>query len=982
MQEITVTEKMEQNPELGNANDAQRRAITTSEGPLLIIAGPGTGKTYTLVQRIVFLLEHKNIEPEQIFVSTFTEKAAKELVTRISNEIETRGLKVNVNEMYVGTFHSLALRIIKENLDYTRLKTGFRVLDAFDQAYMVYQNFHFFNIIDGLEKVLPQNSKWAKVDKICNWVSNLMEETIESSSLVSADAEEANILGQVLQTYQRLLEDNNLLDFASIQVEALRMLNECPEVRKKYNEQLQYLMVDEYQDTNYIQERLIFALSGSHHNICVVGDDDQGLYRFRGATVRNILEFPQHFDEDECLVIHLSENYRSTPEIVDFYNSWMDTTSGPRFSFNWGNYRYDKKIVAAGKNNPASPTVLKVSGKDSAEDWHNEVLQFIKSLKESGKLTDYNQIAFLFSSVKNSKVKALADFLEANGINIYSPRSDMFFERDEVQLALGCLLYVFPQYIGSFENDAYHWLPEGYQEFIIGCLTKTNEFLAIPENNELRGWVQEHGINHVNLKKPTDYAFSGLFYQLLSFEPFRTIVSTPMDKGVADLRPLRNLALLSRLIGKFEYLHNVVVLSPKKSNGKAQIDLTTERFFNTYLRLLFTEGIGEYEDDSEYAPSGCVSFLTIHQSKGMEFPIVVVDSLWSRPRKQEDKLMLRVTKDFQKRPPFEPREDIKYFDFWRLYYTAFSRAQDLLVLTVNEERSAPSNYFRKVYEPLPDWKSTNVDFSQLDFETIKDVNLKQSFSFTSDVTVYETCSIQYKFFNDLSFQPVRVNAMLFGRLVHQTIEDVHKAALRGEEHLITRDNIGKWLEANYTYLSKAERVYLNPAARKLALEQVVRYAEKQGSDWGQIKDAEVDVSLVKPDYILEGKIDLVRGKDGTVEIVDFKTTKKPDMFSDSELLKRYRRQLHVYAHLVEERTGEQVSKMHLYYTAEEEGSPLVTWKYTKTAIAGTVQAFDDVVHRILSKDYSTPAESMKTCKECDFNKYCAKSTFAPKENNK
>ena len=372
--------------------------------------------------------------------------------------------------------------------------------------------------------------------------------------------------------------------------------------------------------------------------------------------------------------------------------------------------------------------------------------------------------------------------------------------------------------------------------------------------------------------------------------------------------------------------------------------------------------------------------MTIHQSKGMEFPIVLTDSLDSVPRKQEDKLLTDIIERHGHRPPFEPRETIKYFDFWRLYYTAFSRAQNLLVLTAYESKSVPSQYFRQVYDGIPAWNSAAVNLSDNEFETVKDVNLKRSFSFTGDITVYETCSIQYKFFNDLAFQPVRVNAMLFGRLVHQTIEDIHKAALRGEEHLITKDNIATWFEANYAHLSKAERVYLAEAPRRIALKQVQRYAEKQKGGWDQIKEAEVDVSLVEPDYILDGTIDLIKGEDDTVEIVDFKTTKKPDLHTESELLERYRRQLHVYAHLVAERTGQRVSKMHLYYTGEDDGSPLITWNYSPTAVEGTIQAFDHVVHQILSKNYSTPAQSLKTCRACDFNAYCAQATFRTKEN--
>lgn len=199
-----------------------------------------------------------------------------------------------------------------------------------------------------------------------------------------------------------------------------------------------------------------------------------------------------------------------------------------------------------------------------------------------------------------------------------------------------------------------------------------------------------------------------------------------------------------------------------------------------------------------------MSFLTIHQSKGMEFPIVVVDSLSNVPRTRSNDLMLQIEARYFKRPAFEPYDQTKYFDFWRLYYTAFSRAQDLLILTCNEDKRTPSNYFREQYGELQSVDGDDFQLTEFDFKPIKDVNLKRKFSFTSNITVYDTCALQYKFYKELEFMPVRANAMLFGTLVHETIEDIHRAAIRHEESEITHENIEKWFDANYSSLSKTE----------------------------------------------------------------------------------------------------------------------------------------------------------------------------------
>ncbi len=955
--------------DFGNANDAQREAILATDGPVLITAGPGTGKTFTLVERAIYLMLECGVKPEEIFIATFTEKAAKELVTRITNELAARDISVNVNDMYVGTFHSLCLRIIKEHLEFTRLKRNYRLLDTFDQQYLVFQNIYKFRKIEGFD-LLFSGGAWKQSDEICSYVNNLSEELVSADALIDDNNSEIVTLGNILFVYQEMLRDGNLIDFATIQTECYRLLSENPSVLEELQNQIRYLMIDEYQDTNYIQEQIVFMLGKKHHNICVVGDDDQGLYRFRGATIRNILEFPRKFEKGACKVIPLVVNYRSNSDIVDFYNTWMQTTSGRDFKFSWDEFRYDKRIEPHKKTTIESPAVVKLAGRDDIDEWHENILAFINRLKASGKLTDYNQLAFLFSSVKHSRVTALADFLEENGIKVYSPRSDMFFKRDEIRLIIGCLMIMFPKYVQGLEDRDYVYLQEEHYQYYVGCIKMATEFVKKPENSELLKFIRKHGRDHAGLKGTLDYAYSGLVYQLFMFKPFSDMLDADMSLGVVDIRPTRNLALFTQVIGKFEYLHRVDVLDGALYRGARRIDTNTEILFNQYLKLLYDGGIAEYEDDAEYAPSGCVSFLTIHQSKGMEFPIVFVDSLMSGPRKSYKELMNEIEEKYFHREAFEPYDQIKYFDFWRLYYTAFSRAQDLLVLTCNEDKRTPSKYFMEVYEELQSVDSPAFNLAEFDFKTVKKVNLKDTFSFTAHISIYETCALQYKFYRELEFMPIHQGAMVFGTLVHETIEDIHRAVLRGEEQKVTEDNITSWFESNYVSLVKSEHTYLAEPQRMAALKQVLRYADRQAGKWDTIKQAEVDVSLVQPDYIIDGKIDLVKGEGDTVELVDFKSERKPDMEKARDILEHYRRQLQLYAYLIEQRTGQKVSRMHIYYTGEENGNPMVTFPYTKSAIEGTVAAFDDTVHKILRKEYNHCADDPKICKNCDFRFYC------------
>jgi DNA helicase-2/ATP-dependent DNA helicase PcrA len=439
--------------------------------------------------------------------------------------------------------------------------------------------------------------------------------------------------------------------------------------------------------------------------------------------------------------------------------------------------------------------------------------------------------------------------------------------------------------------------------------------------------------------------------------------------GIKDSRAMRNLAILSQLLGKFEYLHNISVLSPD------YLTKNIRDLFNQFFRFLKDGGIDEYEDQQEYAPSGCVSFFTIHQSKGLEFPVVIVGSLEATPRKQYSDLDEILEHGYLTRPPYEPLEQTKYFDFRRLYYTAFSRAQNLLVLACQEKQGhgqAPSKYFAEHFHGIPSWRSPSFHLQDVPLADIKEVNLKHEYSFTSHLTLYENCSEQYRFFRELEFAPVRTNPILFGTLVHETIEDIHKTVLRGEERILSEEQVAAWFDTNYIYLTKRERVYLIPYVKSIALDQVLRYYRRNEGDWSRIKDAEVDVSLVKDEYILRGTIDLIVGENNTVELVDFKSEKKPDVNTSDDWVKldRYRRQLEVYAHIVQERTGLEVSKTHLYYTSEEAGNPYITFDKDTRSIEKTIQSFDAVVHRIEARDFGIPARPVKLCSDCDMRHYC------------
>ncbi|MDR9878985.1 ATP-dependent DNA helicase [Pseudomonas allii] len=960
------------------ANPQQLEAILATDGPVLIIAGPGSGKTFTLVERIVFLITHKGIAPESLLVVTFTDKAARELTTRISNRLAELKIQFNLNEMYLGTFHSICLRFLEDYREFTRLRRSFTLFDQFDQQYFLYQHIKDFRELPDAQLVMghDQTGRWAQSENLLKWLNKVSEEALNAATLAVAPEVEIRALATCFAKYQELLNDHNSLDFSGIQYEALQLLEKRPEVLAQLRDKLTHLMVDEYQDTNTIQERILLLLAGERRNLCVVGDDDQGLYRFRGATIRNILEFPALFNDQKCKQVKLTVNYRSHPDIIRFYNEWMKEQvwdDGTRV------FRFDKQIVPREDDFPDLPTAVRLTASDDNGDttnWHAEVLAFLNGLKNSGQLSDWNQVAFLFRSVKNDKVVAVARFLEAQGVPVFSPRSNMFFEREEIRLMIGALIFLFPQFpkVRAWAEGVTLPIWDYYDH---QCFKPFVDELRKPENKAMLDWARPLAKRHAVLTQNTDYAFSGLFYQLLQFPLFSRFLTEEAIQGVDKGRAARNLGTFSKLLTKFEYLHFVSVLNPE------WLEKNLRDLFNQFLRFLQDGGIGEYEDEAEYAPKGCVSFLTIHQSKGLEFPVVVCGSLEAVPRKQYSALdVLMEDGGYLSKERFEPLDRIKYFDFWRLFYTAFSRAQNLLVLAAQEKQGrgkSPSKYFERLFYELPSWRDVNL--SALTFEAVKEINLKREYSFTSHITVFENCAEQYRFFKELEFTPIRESPMLFGTLVHQTIEDIHKAVLRGEEGSLSFDAIKGWFSINYAMLSKKERVYLAPSSQQAALLHVLRYYEREDGNWDRIKEAEVEISLIKDQYILKGSVDLIRGEHDTVEIIDFKSEKKPNMEKDRDRLRQYQHQLEVYAHLVEERTGQKVSRMHLYYTGEDGGNPYVSFTKDDRSIGKTIARFDDIVARIERQDYAITARPAKLCQSCDMRAYCDNKNWKFRNND-
>ncbi|MCQ2079521.1 MAG: ATP-dependent helicase [archaeon] len=942
--------------DFSEANEEQRRAIECVEGPLLIVAGPGTGKTYTLIQRIVNLVVNHHVTPSRILMATFTVKAANEMLRRLIDELAKYDVTIDTEEMYIGDFHSICNRIIAENADCTGLQRNFSVKDEKEQEYFIADNLREFTGLPGYEKyIMTEKGQWKDVQHIAAIVNMLQEELIDAEDLLSTGIERDMAFGHVLEKYVELRSRANFLDYTSMQTEAYRLLSDNPEVAEKVLGRIDHVFIDEYQDTNHIQERLTFLLGSRTGNICVVGDEDQSIYRFRGATVRNILEFEDKFDR--CTVVPLTRNYRSEPDIISLYNRWMTTTRGSGYSFSWDRCRHDKTIVAAGDVHPDRGHVFRISGAGT-EAYHRNVLNAITDLVSNGSVKDYNQIVFLFSSVASKPVVELADYLRRHGIPVFSPRSRVFFQRQETRLALGSLLRLFENsmvHIRSIKDDRLRGVLQH-------AVATSEEFCHRAEGIELRRWID---LNRASFSDPglsTDRTFSRLVLEMLALEPFRGMVDKAIGTHIVEQREAHNLSTLVTLLTKFEATHGIRDLDARS------LPDAVSRLVSRYLLYLMNKGVEEYEDNEVFAPSGHVSFFTVHQSKGLEFPVVFLGLDFSGPWADQEAVPHDIIERHSGRPGFEQREHISHHDFWRKTYVALSRPQTMLFLLNDPDtKHSYKGYFEEMWNSVPDHRPQSIIF----LRPVAAALPAKTYSFTGQINRFSVCPLQYYLYNELGFQQSQTVYTAFGVLMHEILEDINKAVLEKGPSAVDETSLNEWARENFRTLQGSTTVRITGRDLSRALVQCRGYIEWMDGRWDMLHDCETQVNVVQKDHIISGRADLVLRNGDGYEIVDYKTEQMPSGPEDYHWA-RVKRQLEIYAYLFEEKFGLKVNRMSAYYTSVTEGERTIIFERGEDSARETAEYLENVIAEIGKGDFSRRCDNESICRHCDFRHYCGR----------
>ncbi len=927
-------------------NDAQRAIIGHLDGPLLVIAGPGSGKTYSIVLRALNLLLLGKALPRQLVLCTFTEKAAFEIRDRLAAVARQVGYGGDLSELTVSTIHGFCNHLLTQHRHRTKLGHGFDTLDELTQLLFIFE--HFDEIVGPAENdrfLLRWNTRWTAIEGARSYFDKITEELVDPSQLITSADPFHVAIGHAYQRYERALFDANRTDFAHLQRFVYDLLSD-PGTADVVTRDLRYVLVDEYQDTNYIQEQLLLKLTDKTRNLCVVGDEDQSLYRFRGATVRNILEFPQRMPG--CVVVKLTTNYRSHRAIVERYDRWMA-------SADWSNpqgpsFRYDKTIEAdSAAAHCDYPAVIAIWGKDKRDE-AARFADFVDFLRKNEVIADYGQVALLLHSVREEHSGPYLAALAAKGIPAFCPRARAYFEIPEVRDLVACFAVLFGWH-GNGRGQVSGAVAE-LAAYVDDAIVQLGRRFGSPHPLAvaLQQWTSEIAALHESEAldlRPADY-----FYRLLALDPFKSVA---FNENTA-----RNLAIFSQLLNVFQSYYHYTVVTHKNR------EFLRFHFFNSFLRLLYEGGINEYEDPDQPFPKGHVQVMTIHQAKGLEFPVVVVGSLSAHlaSPKQID----RDLAPFYHRPPFEPENRITLFDRMRLHYVAFSRPQKLLVLTAHEP---PKVHFRPIWEGLPQWPYVQKDLLAAQrFEVRERMPVKKTYSFTGDLKIYETCPRQYQFFREYDFTPSRSAVIFFGLLVHQTIEEIHRIALDHQLDMLDEQSIRDIFERTFHFLSMSDVRLISPEAKDNAFAQVMNYFLQNREDMQRIIQTEVDVSLEKEGYILVGKVDLMLGYDGKLELLDFKTSPRPK--DSPDLIAAYERQLCTYAHILEQRHGKRVDRLCLYWTSElRKEDALMILPYDPRKVEEAGMHFDEIIRRIQQHEFNVimPPEA-KICKECDLRKLC------------
>ncbi|MDO4481479.1 MAG: UvrD-helicase domain-containing protein, partial [Bacillota bacterium] len=613
---------------LNGLNEKQKEAVFCTEGPLLIVAGAGSGKTATMTRRIAYLIGEKGVEPRNILAVTFTNKAANEMKERIE------AIADRTNGMWILTFHSACLRILRSHIDRLGYERNFSIYDSSDQKVVIKECLAELGVT---EREYP-------VPYVQNIISSCKNKGISAkefkeNSELSGDGFKDRVTSDIYIRYSEKLKLNNALDFDDLLVKTVELFESCPDVLAMYGERFKYIMVDEYQDTNEIQYRIVRHLAETHKNICVVGDEDQCIYQWRGASIRNILEFEEDFPGAK--IIKLEQNYRSTGSILGGANSVIKNNTERKGKTLWTEKAEGEKI----RINRAA------SDKDEAFYIAREIHKLIdKGCKSS-------DIAVLYRTHAQSRSFEEAFLKQDIAYRVIG--GTRFYDRKEIKDIVSYMRLV----LNSRDNLAFKRVINEPKRGVGGKSVEKLETLAqISNMSMLEALWDSGGIEMLSSKSAESVEAFSLMIKKYSEMKNVSRISEIYDGILKDsgymeaLEAQNTVEAKSRIENLMEFKSVIYDFEDQNEDG------TYEEFLEKISLLTDIDNFDSGED--------AVSLMTLHSAKGLEFPVVFM------PGMEEG--------TFPGRKIFESNDALE--EERRLCYVGMTRAEEILYMVSAEER--------------------------------------------------------------------------------------------------------------------------------------------------------------------------------------------------------------------------------------------------------------------------------------------------------
>lgn len=610
---------------LEKLNDRQRKAAEKIEGALLILAGAGSGKTRTITYRIAHMIQELGISPYKILAVTFTNKAAKEMKERVEDLVGEDGKRT-----MVSTFHSFGVRLLRMYGDRLGYGANFTIYDADDQK----------RVVKGIMKELVVKDKNLTEGMVVSLISKLKEEEVSADEYEKAENKynmNAAIVSEVYRRYNIALKNNNGMDFSDILINTAKLL-EIPDILNKVQDKFRYIMVDEYQDTNNIQYKIINKIAGKYGNLCVVGDENQSIYGFRGANIQNILDFEKDYPDAE--VVKLEENYRSTSVILDAANAVISNNSSARDKKLWTKKTTGEKI-----------TLLQCN--DGRQEVNVIIEEIIKG-KNQGK--KYRDFTILYRMNAQSRLFE-EGFLRFNiPYKIFGGMQ--FYQRAEIK-DIVAYLAVINNPKDSLNLSRILNVPK--RKIGDKSLEKINEFASVNGLTlfEALGRAKEIDTLTANMKIVLE-EFHKMMMELIDMSESEA-VSELFDKVIKSIKYFDYLE--SNYEDSENRINNIEELRNSITEMEKIIETLTLREYLENISLV--SATDNLEEEKDY-----VKLMTIHNSKGLEFPTVFLVGT-------EDEVFPGKKADFEPRELEEER---------RLCYVAITRAEDKLYISYAASR--------------------------------------------------------------------------------------------------------------------------------------------------------------------------------------------------------------------------------------------------------------------------------------------------------